>query len=78
MTMSLFLVGSIWYSGDQGDLPNACEMPSYCFATLEEAKVKYQELAKFDSVWSFGFQEAYIIKATPGRPLEAIKGRLRV
>lgn len=73
--MELYLVGICWYSGDQGDFPNTSEFPSQCFDDYKEAEAAYSELAKRNSRWSFGFQEAYLVKAVPGQPFETLKGR---
>ncbi len=78
-TTIIYLVGTNWFSPDQGDFPNTHEFPSYCFATLEEADVKYQELARKDRDWGHsGFQEAYIVAAVPGQQFSVLKGRLGV
>lgn len=72
----MYLVGKIFFSGDTGELPNTSEFPKYCFATLEEAEAKYNELAKQDDSWGYGFVKAYLAEAVPGEPFKALKGRL--
>ena len=74
--MKMYLVGRVWYSPDQGESPNTSEFPSQCFATLEEAEVAYNELAKDDNDYGYSFQKAYLAEAVPGQPFKALKGRL--
>ena len=60
-----YLVGEAWYSGDQGDYPNASTTPSFSTSSLEEAEERYQELSKNDSSWSYGFRQAYLVEVGP-------------
>ena len=73
---TIYLVGRVWYSGDQG-WPNASEFPSSAFTSLEEAEAEYGRLAAHDRSWSFGFQEAFLVEARNGE-LKLLKGRCRV
>lgn len=61
--MPIYLIGRRWYSADQGDFPNCTEFPKLCTTDLEKAEVLYNELAKDDETWSFGFCEAYLIES---------------
>ena len=60
-----YLVGVYWYSADQGDWPNVQAAPQFFFERLKDAKAKYEELAKADRSWRFGFQTAYLVEASP-------------
>ena len=75
----IYLVGVVWFSSDQGDWPNNYEFPSCLFDNLEDAEAKYEELAKGNSTWTCGFQEAYLAEAIPGQPgIKVLKGHLRI
>ena len=74
MMSSIFLVGAIWFSADQGDFPNASEFPSSAFASLKEAEAEYERLAAQNRSWGFGFQEAYLVEARDGE-LKPLRGR---
>ena len=73
---TIYLVGAVWYSGDQGDFSNTSEFPSSAFASLQEAETEYERLAAQNKSWSFGFQEAYLVEARDGE-LKLLKGRCR-
>jgi hypothetical protein len=73
----IYLVGIVWYSADQGDYPNTDNFPQVVFANLEEALEKYEELAKDDRKWGFGWQEAYLAEAEFGKEIKALRGSLR-
>ncbi|MBR0460696.1 hypothetical protein IJI91_01755 [Candidatus Saccharibacteria bacterium] len=73
----IYLVGSVWYSADQGDWPNVREFPESAFSSLREAEAKYEELSRMNKSWGFGFQEAYLVEARNGE-LKFLKGRRRV
>ena len=53
--MDIYIVGTTWFSGDQGSLPNVSDLPSYVETSLSAATQKYEELAKKDSTDAFGF-----------------------
>ena len=62
---AIYLVGTYWYSADQGDWPNVQAVPEFLFEKLEDAEAKYEELAKTDSSWGFGWSTAYLVEASP-------------
>ena len=66
MEKKIYLVGTTWYSADQGDFPNSSDFPYFAFVDLEEAKAKYNELSSHDRSWGFGFEKAYLVSMTPG------------
>lgn len=62
----VYLVGSKWYSADQGDWPNTSEFPAYVFCNLEDAENKYEEIRKSDKSWGFGSETAYLVEMEYG------------
>lgn len=63
----VYLVGTSWYSADQGDMPNRSEFPCFVFVDdFESADAKYQDIAKNDKSWGFGSETAYLVEMEPG------------
>ena len=77
MEGKVYLVGAVWYSADQGDFTNNDNFPTAIFANLEEALKRYEELAKDNRRWGFGWQEAYLAEAEFGKEIKALRGSLR-
>ena len=77
--MKVYLVGTVWYSADQGDFPNSSDFPYFVFVDdLQSAKVKYDELSQSrDRSWGFGFERAYLVSMTPGvKGYETLYGKI--
>ena len=67
MDKTYYLVGSCWYSGDQGDFPNNFHFPTFISESLEEAERMYEEKAKEDDTWGYGCKSAYLISYHDGK-----------
>lgn len=80
MANSIYLVGLRQGSPGCGGFSNTLEMPQFCFESFEGAKQKYDILHSLGRhSKEFEYQEAYLIKATPGPEggrIEAIYGSL--
>ena len=74
----VYLVGTKWYSADQGDWPNTSEFPYFVFVDdFASADAKYKDLAKNDRSWGFGSETAYLVEMEPGvKGHKTLKGRM--
>ena len=74
---TIYLVGTVWYSGDQGDFPNTWNFPESAYASLEEAEAEYERLsAARDRCWHGGLEKAFLVEARDGR-ITLLKGSYR-
>ena len=55
-----YLLGTEWFSADQGDMPNNHEFPTKFFLNKEDAEREFVEMNKKNDTWGFGYQMAYI------------------
>ncbi len=71
----IYLVGSCWYSCQQGDMPNSSNFPSFWYESLHDALQKYEELARKDE-HSYGeVTEAYLVEMDEVGNKRDIRGR---
>lgn len=65
--MYIYLIGTSWYSSDQGDYPNTDNFPEYVETEWSKALSRFEELKKKDRSWSCGSQKAYLVQMEVGK-----------
>lgn len=55
-----FLVGTYWYSADQGEMPNTYEFPKQFIQSFEKAEELFLEESSKNHSWGCGGETAYI------------------
>lgn len=79
-TYSIYAVGVLWYSGDQGDFPNTSREIDLVTFSREEAQEAYLQLKSEDRNWGYGLRAAYLMRIEFGcgqTKVHEICGRIR-
>ena len=65
--MKIYLVGVFDYSNDNFSCPNADNFPKVVYTSFKEAKIKYDNLAKYDYKSNDGCRTAYLAEMKIGK-----------